>query len=120
MAPTVQIVLKRELHHEQIEFPKDIPCPANRRGGRGSSLHLQRGKVRDVTQDELDWIKSNRPEVFRCLDVLPAPRQPSRAMRRIQQAQERASAAARVPEPVEPAKPAPRKPRARKSKTGAK
>lgn len=115
-----RIVLARDLKHEQIEFPKDLPAPEGRRGGDKSSLHLRHGSVRDVSQEELDYIRDNRPEVFRCLDVLPEPRVPSRVARKLARAQASAQAASRLPEGA-PGK-APRgsgKAPARKSGSGA-
>ena len=92
-----QIVLARNLHHEQIEFPSGIPCSPERRGGRGTSLHLQRGRPRDVTPEELEYIRTARPEVFVCLDVLPAPKVPSRTAKKLAAAQA-AKAAQEAPE----------------------
>lgn len=107
-----RIVLARELQHEQIEFPSNMPFPVGRRGGRGSSLHLRRNSVRDVTSEELAHIREHRPEVFRCLDIVPEPR-PSAALqrrvksieRRREAAEKRAEEEAKAAAPVEAKKP---------------
>lgn len=83
--------------HVQIEFPDSVPHPKGRRGGRGTSLHLQHGKVRDVTVEELDYICRERPEVYECLRVLPAPVVPGRTRRKL-------AAAQPAPEPSKPSK----------------
>ena len=93
MIETLQIVLKRDLHHEQVEFPDGMPRPEGRRDG---SLHLQRGKPRVVTVEEYAYIRSARPEIFRCLDRLPEPKASGRALRRIRQAVARKAAAEKV------------------------
>ena len=89
-----RIVLARELQHEQIEFPGDVPFPEGRRGGRGSSLHLRRNSVRDVTPEELAHIREARPEVYRCLDILPEPKPSAALLRRVKAEEKRASAKA--------------------------
>lgn len=104
-----RIVLARDLKHEQIDFPDDLPCPEGRRGGRKSALHLRRGSVRDISDAELAWLETNAPEILRCCDILPDPRVSSRAARKLKAAAEKAARAAKASEA-----PAPKK-RSRKS-----
>lgn len=99
-----RIVLARHLSHDQVEFPPDTPCPPGRRGGRGSSLHLQRGKPRDVSVEELAYIRTHRPELAACLDVLPDPKVPGRTARRLQAAQEAEKRSASPLTPPAPSK----------------
>ena len=96
-----RVVLARDLKHEQIEFPQGMVAPEGRRGGDTSSLHLRRGAVRDVTAEELVYIRDHRPGVFRALDVLPEPRVPARVARKLAQAQALTTAPAPAA-PVEP------------------
>lgn len=113
--------------HVQIEFPDSVPHPKGRRGGRGTSLHLQHGKVRDVTVEELDYICRARPEVYECLRVLPDPVVPGRTRRKLAAARD-ASDTAQKDELVakgllaEPAKaqPAPEPSKPSKRKRGKK
>lgn len=65
----LKICLKKVHKHVQIEFPPDLPFPPGRRGGRETSLHLQRGTYRDVTEEELAWIQTSDPALFSCLQV---------------------------------------------------
>ena len=65
----LKICLDKGFKHVQIEFPDDLPHPEGRRGGRGTSLHLQRHTLRDVTEEELAFIEATRPDVFACLRV---------------------------------------------------
>lgn len=100
--PKIRLVKARK--HLQIEFPDDLPHPDGRRGGRGSSLHLQRGTLRDVTPEELAFIEAEHPDVFACLQIFPEPVVSSRTRRRL------AAAAA----PPVPAKAPEKKPKRRK------
>lgn len=90
-----KIRLFRDRKHVQIEFPDSIPHPEGRRGGRGTSLHLQLGKVRDVTVEELDYILREHPAIYACLQVLPEGVVPGRTRRRLDAAHAAAN-------PVEP------------------
>ena len=103
--PKIRLVKNRK--HVQIEFPADIPHPEGRRGGRGTSLHLQRNKVRDVTVEELDYLLREEPDVYACLQVMPAPTVSKRTARRL--------AAAALPE-----KPAAKPEKPTKTKRGKK
>lgn len=76
-----RIVLARTFQHEQIEFPEGTPSPDGRRGGGKGALHLRRGKVRDVTPEELLYIQDQRQDLFRALDVLPDPIVPQSTLR---------------------------------------
>lgn len=79
----LKICLDRGFKHVQIEFPDDLPHPEGRRGGRGTSLHLQRNTYRDVTEEELAFIEATHPEVFRCLRVQRAATVNSRTARKL-------------------------------------
>ena len=75
-----RIILARDRQHEQVEFPEGMPKPESRRSG---SLHLCRGVVRDVTAEELAFIKDKRPDIFKCLDQLPEPKVSALAKKRM-------------------------------------
>lgn len=94
--PKIRLVKARK--HLQIEFPDHLPHPEGRRGGRGSSLHLQRGTLRDVTPEELAYIEAEHPDVFACLQVFPEPVVPSRTRRRLESAAQPAHEPATAPE----------------------
>ncbi len=120
-----RIVLARDLQHEQIEFPEGTPFPEARRNGGSGALHLRRGSMRDVTPEELAYIREHRPEVFRCLDVLPEPKRSAALARKLaslerQKAREAAAAKAEGSKPAD-ASEKPEKPsrRTRKPKPDA-
>lgn len=111
-----RIVLARDYQHEQIEFPPGTPFPEGRRGGGTSSLHLRRSKIRDVTVEELDFIRQNHPQIFAACDLLPDPVVGNRTRRRLEAAQKAAAAAAQ-PEAVPTKAPAKKAPRKRATKS---
>ncbi len=66
----MKICLARTYNSVQVEFPADLPHPKGRRGGRGTSLHLARNVYRDVTQEELDFLREKHPAIFAALKVV--------------------------------------------------
>lgn len=85
-----QVILERTFQHEQVEFPKDV---STRPGVRGNlpCVHLQRGRVRDLTDAELDHIREHRPDLYDCLRVLPEPTIPAGSAARSRAAHDLAS-----------------------------
>ena len=90
-----RIVLARNLQHEQVVFPEGTPHPTGRHGGGSGSLHLRRGSMRDVTPEELAFIKAERPEVYKCLDVLPEPKLSPALARKVASQKRQAARAAK-------------------------
>ena len=82
-----KISLVRKFNHCQIEFPDTMPHPSGRRGGRGTSLHLQRNAYRDVTDEELAFIKETRPDIFASLRIHNPGVVPKRTKQRLAAAQ---------------------------------
>lgn len=111
-----RVMLARQRQHEQVEFPPGTPFPEGRRGGGKTSLHLRRGSVRDVTVEELEYIRKDLPELYACLDVLPAPKISSALKRRLASMEKRAKQAkAKSSKATKSSKKAPSKPKAAKS-----
>ena len=100
----VKICLGPRFKHIQIEFPDSTPHPEGRRGGRGTSLHLRAGVYRDVTEEELAYIKILRPQVFASLKIQrPAPVS-RRTLRKLKNAADAKAAAKKAAAPPAKAK----------------
>ena len=87
----MRVQLNRGFKVVQIDFPATLNAPEGRKPG---SVHFGRNRLVEVTTDEMEWLKANRPEVHQCLDLVPEPNLPGRAARQFANAAQAAKQAA--------------------------